>query len=162
MPIGAMRIVAGSKGDPYQRNSRLLPFSSHNSHKTSKVVSAVMAMQPPHLPPGMFHMLEMSDAGVLRPNFTAPPGADIEDMVKDGIDDAAMTNRHDALTAVAFGHLFDKKTDAGAEVHIGFAEFIGQGGGGKGTRGGPIRSIFVGQFRFAPRGVIQAVIAYFA
>jgi len=88
------------------------------------MISPVMPMQAPHLAPGMFDMLEVSDTGIMGPDFTAPPGADIEDRVKDGINHTAMTNRHDALTAVAFGHLFHKETNTSAEVHIGFAKFI--------------------------------------
>jgi hypothetical protein len=73
-------------------------------------------MEPPSFPPGMFHVFKISDAGIVAPDFAAPPGADVEDMVKSSIDYAAMTDKKNMLFMVTVDDAFDEDADSGPEM----------------------------------------------
>lgn len=47
----------------------------------NQMLRPAVVVQPPYFPVGVFDILKVSNTGVLAPNFAAPPGANIEEMV---------------------------------------------------------------------------------
>jgi hypothetical protein len=76
----------------------------------------IVVMQAPCFPFGVGDVFETGYAGVVVPDFAAPPGAVVEDMVKSSIDYAAMTDKKNMLFMVTVDDAFDEDADSGPEM----------------------------------------------
>ena len=76
----------------------------------------VAVMEPPHLSARMIDIFEVSHAGIVIPDLTPPPGADIKDMVEGGFGNAAVADGQDHLFRMAFHQLLYKQPHPGPEI----------------------------------------------
>ena len=83
----------------------------------------VMIVETPRLPPRVVHKFKISHAGIVIPNFTAPPRAYVENVIECPFDDPAMTDSQNRILPVPFDQILNEKTYPGSKVHVGLATF---------------------------------------